>query len=76
MAGKKIRLAQKGSGSSFPEAGFRRFRRRALSHRVSLRRKRGDNREDFSRHFLASAPVFLPGKQGDWSEPPGIPEMI
>jgi hypothetical protein len=49
---------------------------RFLCHRVSLRRQRGGNREDFSRPFLASAPAFLPGQQENGSERPTNLEKI
>jgi hypothetical protein len=62
---KSIRLAKKGGGSPFPVAGFRLSRRAfPLPPRLFAEIKMGD-REGFSRPFLASAPGFLPGQQGD-----------
>src|SRR4030043_471658 len=48
----------------------------SLYLRVSLRKRRGENREGSSRPFLSSAPAFLPGQQGDGSERPTKWEMI
>jgi hypothetical protein len=60
-----IRLAKKGGGSPFPVAGFRRFRPSIpLPPRLFAETKMA-GREGFSRLFLASAPAFLPGQQGD-----------
>jgi hypothetical protein len=62
---KSIRLAQTGGGLPFPVAGIRRFRPAIpLPPRLFAAIKMED-REGFSRPFLASAPAFLPGQQGD-----------
>jgi len=47
-----------------------------LGARVSLRKRRGEKLEGFSRPFLASAPAFLPGQQENGSERPTNLEMI
>ena len=44
--------------------------------RVSLRRRRRECREGFSRPFWDSAPAFLPGHRGNGSERPTKSEMI
>jgi hypothetical protein len=71
-----IRLAKKAVVPLFPMRASAVSARRTLGHRVSLRRQRGGNRGDFSRPFLASAPAFLPGQQGNGSERPTNLEMI
>ena len=73
---KSIRLAKKGGDPSFPGAGFRRFSPGISFPRVSLRKPGGENRESFSRPFLASAPAFLTGQQGDRAERPTKWDMI
>jgi hypothetical protein len=50
--------------------------RRSLGHRASLRKRRGENFEGFSRPFLTSAPAFLPGQQENFSACPINMEMI
>jgi hypothetical protein len=73
---KSIRLAKKGGGSSFPDAGFRRFRPVIpWPPRLLAETKKG-NLDGFSRPFLASAPAFLPGQQENGSERPTNLEMI
>jgi len=62
---KSIRLAKTGGSLPFPVAGIRRFRPAIpLPPRLFAEIKMGD-REGFSRPFLASAPAFSPGQQGD-----------
>jgi len=62
---KSIRLAKTGGGLPFPVAGIRRFRPAIpFPPRLFAEIKMGD-REGFSRPFLASAPAFSPGQQGD-----------
>jgi hypothetical protein len=73
---KIIRLVKKGGGSSFLNAGFRRFSPVTPCHRVSLRKRRRGSFEGFSRPFLSSAPAFLPGQQENRSERPTKLEMI
>jgi hypothetical protein len=73
---KSIHLAKKGGGRSFLNAGFRRFSPAiSLPPHLFAETKRG-NFEGFSRHFLASAPAFLPGQQEDWSNRPTELERI
>jgi hypothetical protein len=73
---KSIRLAKKGGGSSYPNAGFRRFSPAIpLPPRLFAETKRG-NLEGISRPFLASAPAFLPGQQESDSKRPANLEMI
>ena len=73
---KSIRLAKKGGGSSFPDAGFRRFSPAIpLPPRLFAETKRGDM-GGISRPFLASAPAFLPGQQENGSVRPANLEMI
>jgi len=73
---KSIRLAKKGGGSSFPDAGFRRFSPAIpLPPRLFAETKRGDL-GGISRPFLASAPAFLPGQQENDSERPTNLGMI
>jgi len=71
-----IRLAKKGGGFSFLNAGFRRFRPAIpWPPRLFAETKRGDLGGN-SRPFLASAPAFLPGQQENGSERPANLEMI
>jgi len=73
---KSIRLAKKGCGSSYPDAGFRRFSPAIpLPPRLFAETKRGDL-GGISRPFLASAPAFLPGQQENDSERPTNLGMI
>jgi len=60
---KSIRLGKKGGGSSFLNAGFRRFSPAIpLPPRLFAETKKV-NLNGFSRPFLSSAPAFLPGQQ-------------
>jgi len=71
-----IRLAKKGGGFSFLNAGFRRFRPAIpWPPRLFAETKRGDLGGN-SRPFLISAPAFLPGQQENGSERPAHLEMI
>jgi hypothetical protein len=71
-----IRLAKKGGGPSFLNAGFRRFSPAVpWPPRLFAETKRGDL-GGISRPFLASAPAFLPGQQENSSERPTNWEMI
>jgi hypothetical protein len=73
---KSIRLAKKGGGSSFPDAGFSRLSPAVpLPPRLFAETKRG-NLNGFSRPFLASAPAFLPGQQENGCERPTNTNVI
>jgi hypothetical protein len=73
---KSLRLGKKGGGSSFPDAGCRRFSPvTPLPPRLFAETERGELRS-FSRPFSASAPAFLPGQQENGSERPTNFEMI
>jgi hypothetical protein len=73
---KIIRLAKKGEGSSFPNAGFRRFSPVIpWPPRLFAEAKKGEL-NGFSRPSLSSAPAFLPGQQEGGAERPTTLEMI
>jgi hypothetical protein len=73
---KSIRLAKKGGGPSFLNAGFRSFSPAIpLPPRLFAETKRGDL-GGISRPFLASAPAFLPGQQENGSQRPTDLKMI
>jgi hypothetical protein len=66
---------KKGGGSSFPDAGFRRFGPAIpLPPRLFAEAKKG-NLTGFSRPFLSSSPAFLPGQQGNGPKRPTKEEM-
>jgi len=74
---KSIRLAKKGSGSSFLDAGFRRLQLGHPFPPASLcGKERGGIGKDCSRPFLASAPALLPGQREGRSKRPTKLEMI
>ena len=73
---KSIRLAKKGADRSFPIAGFRRFSPGIPLPPLLFAETNRGNREGNSRPFLASAPAFLPGQQGDGFKQPTQWEMI
>jgi len=74
---KSIRLAKKGSGPSFLDAGFHRLQLGHPFPPASLcGKERGGIGKDCSRPFLASAPALLPGQREGRSKRPTKLEMI
>ena len=74
---KSIRLAKKGGGPSFPNAGFCALLPSYPFPPASLcGKERGGIGKDCSRPFLASAPALLPGQREGRSKRPTKLEMI